>query len=673
MVLLWSVPPTSGEPSPIDTQLLATLEKAFAAHAGGDDRIDVADLQRALGLRSVYLARRILLAFDTNGDGVISRDEFLSGARTLILGSDREKLHFAFRLHDHDGDGTLDRQEIERMIAMSLAESEIAESATQTAETLARALLSAADRDGDGRVSFEELFALVSSRPDLLRRMTRHEAIWLAPNEELLVLLDERAAGARATDVVRPRQGYADGTKWVALAVVLAANVILFAAALVRGMTDAPPVEIWTGLGRSFARCADLDGALILLPVLRRLLTRVRATALGRVLPIDDAIDVHRWLGHSLFAVGLAHGLCSVAAFAVGHPKSPWLHVLSLSRGLTGALLTVVFVAMWTFSLRAIRSRRFELFYFTHLLYVAWLFLAFAHAPRFAFWAGVPALALLVEQVLRGLRRAPSSAVVSSRPLRSGVTRLEIARPEGFKAQPADYCFLCIPALAKHEWHPFTISSAPERDNLVFHVRSLGDWTGALRKHVDEKPDDPALEAYVDGPYGTPSTEIFECRFPILIGAGIGVTPFASVLESLVLGATHRGTAPKLEKVHFFWLNSGQQSFEWFRDLLAEIERRDERGLLELHLCMTGTRTGVSAMGLEIAREIMHSAKRSDIITGLHTHTHLGAPDWNEMLSKIAAGLPEAPRVFYCGPVGLERKLRPVCQKLGLSFRAERF
>jgi predicted ferric reductase len=253
------------------------------------------------------------------------------------------------------------------------------------------------------------------------------------------------------------------------------------------------------------------------------------------------------------------------------------------------------------------------------------------------------------------------------------VTRLEIERSAGFRFRPGDYCFLCIPALAAHEWHPFTISSAPERGNLVFHVRSLGDWTSALRARAEVRPNEPGLIALVDGPYGSPSGEIFGCRFAILIGAGIGVTPFASVLESLVLGASHR-SGTRLEKVHFFWLNAGQHSFQWFAELLAELERVDTRGILEIHLCMTGARMGVSAMALEIARDIMRTEKRSDIITGLRTHTHVGVPDWEAALSAISASHgPEPTTVFYCGPAGLEKKIRPVCERRGMPFRVERF
>ena len=42
-------------------------------------------------------------------------------------------------------------------------------------------------------------------------------------------------------------------------------------------------------------------------------------------------------------------------------------------------------------------------------------------------------------------------------------------------------------------------------------------------------------QVFIDGPYGTPSGDIFQAEHAVLIGAGIGVTPFASILQSIVL------------------------------------------------------------------------------------------------------------------------------------------
>lgn len=37
----------------------------------------------------------------------------------------------------------------------------------------------------------------------------------------------------------------------------------------------------------------------------------------------------------------------------------------------------------------------------------------------------------------------------------------------------------------------------------------------------------------VDGPFGTASEDVFQYEVAMLVGAGIGVTPFASVLKSI--------------------------------------------------------------------------------------------------------------------------------------------
>jgi predicted ferric reductase/Ca2+-binding EF-hand superfamily protein len=658
---------TESAPSEVDLRLIAALERAFAAFAGADQRIDAAELQRALGLRSPYLSQRVFALFDRNRDGYIDRGEFIGWAKRLVAGEAREKLWFAFQLYDHDGDGSLDLTELTRMISMAMAESEIMERTSQPAEQLARVLFNALDRNRDGRVSFEELEAAVRARPELLRKMTRAEAIWIAPNEDLLELLETgRKRSARAW----PR----DGVGVVVLVLLWAlVNLVLFGQFWLNGIPAGP--RLFNDLGRAFGVALDFNGALILVPMMRRLLTRVRASFLGRAIPVDHAVAFHRLIGHTAFALGVAHAASFALAYASGHALQPLTRLFfGTVRGASGLLLLLVFAVMWLFSLAFVRrSRRFELFYYTHLLYVVWLVLAVVHAPSFLLWAGVPLLGFAIEQLLRLRRRSFQSRVVHASALRSAVTRLEIERPPGFDFAPADYVFLRVPEIARHEWHPFTLSSAPDRDHLTVHVRSLGDWSSALRRRVEQHGG--GLTVRLDGPYGSPSAHIFRSRIAVLIGAGIGVTPFASVLESLVLRANGKSSRPsQLENVYFFWVNRDQYSFEWFRELLAELERIDQRRLLEIHLCMTGARAGATALGLELARDVMHAAGRSDMITGLQTHTHVGQPDWPELLGRIAAKhRPNEVDVYFCGPKGLGALLAPECRRLGMSFREEQF
>jgi hypothetical protein len=95
-------------------------------------------------------------------------------------------------------------------------------------------------------------------------------------------------------------------------------------------------------------------------------------------------------------------------------------------------------------------------------------------------------------------------------------------------------------------------SSAPEEDYISVHIRIVGDFTGAFAKAVgcdfDSKDGKEAAAAggkvvgtatnppinrvlprvMVDGPFGSASEDFFKYETVLLVGAGIGVTPFAS-------------------------------------------------------------------------------------------------------------------------------------------------
>jgi len=557
------------------------------------------------------------------------------------------------------------------MIAMSLSESDVADKPSQTSHAIAHTLFAAADTNRDGSISFAEFEAVVRRYPAVLRSMTRSEAQWIAPNEDLLARLDGGPSPKGSTFLENG---------WAPVFVILVwimTNLGILAYGLMHGRNGPAPNELMQA-GRALGTCIAFNGAVLLVPVMRRLLTWVRSTFLGRALPIDQAIGFHRIVGHTLVALGLAHGGAFIASYLMGHPKGSVQGFLFVTqRGLTGVALLVVIAVMWLFALSIVRrSSRFELFYFTHLLYVVWFAVAIVHARSFLFWVGAPVLGFAIEHVLRIGRRAKRTVVIEAQALRSGVTRVELEPPRGFSWSPGDYAFLCIPAIAKHEWHPFTISSAEESGALTFHVRSLGNWTGALRRRVEGNEasgTDEQMAAYVDGPYGSPTAHIFDSRFAVFIGAGIGVTPFASVLASFILRANGE-RPPNLTKAHFFWLNKDQYSFEWFAELLAELVEDDAKALLEIHLCMTAGRADTTALGVEVARQILSEAGQDDIVTGLRTHTHMGQPDWERMLFLIREQhKPERVDVYFCGPPGLAKKLRPICTRLGMPFREERF
>lgn len=109
------------------------------------------------------------------------------------------------------------------------------------------------------------------------------------------------------------------------------------------------------------------------------------------------------------------------------------------------------------------------------------------------------------------------------------------------------YIFLSCPEISYFQWHPFTLTSAPEEDYLSVHIRVVGDFTSALAKvcgcdfdskdnDKTEKEEDMVISpinkilprVMVDGPFGSASEDYLKYEAVFLVGAGIGVTPFAS-------------------------------------------------------------------------------------------------------------------------------------------------
>jgi ferredoxin-NADP reductase len=56
-----------------------------------------------------------------------------------------------------------------------------------------------------------------------------------------------------------------------------------------------------------------------------------------------------------------------------------------------------------------------------------------------------------------------------------------------------------------------------------------------LNERINFKSDlNYQFQVAIDGPYGAPSSHIFRAEHAVLIAAGIGVTPFASILQSIM-------------------------------------------------------------------------------------------------------------------------------------------
>ena len=127
-------------------------------------------------------------------------------------------------------------------------------------------------------------------------------------------------------------------------------------------------------------------------------------------------------------------------------------------------------------------------------------------------------------------------------------------------------------------FHPFTISSAPHEKHLTLHIRGVGPWTKKIREVY--KPQTSFLRAsyypqiYVDGPFGEGHQSWWAHNVVVFVGGGIGVTPFASILKDLAYKLSKLSVDESIytKKAIFVWVTRSQKQFEWFTDILREIE-----------------------------------------------------------------------------------------------------
>jgi len=90
--------------------------------------------------------------------------------------------------------------------------------------------------------------------------------------------------------------------------------------------------------------------------------------------------------------------------------------------------------------------------------------------PSFWMWFIGPGLLYTIERTIRIVRGNQETILQLAVAHPSRVIELQLKKST-FKYKPGQYLFLNCPYLATHEWHPITISSAPEEDYVSLHIR----------------------------------------------------------------------------------------------------------------------------------------------------------------------------------------------------------
>ncbi len=388
----------------------------------------------------------------------------------------------------------------------------------------------------------------------------------------------------------------------------------------------------------------NFNAAFCLLPMMRLLISAIRRTRISRYLALEDSIGFHRVSGHVIVSAALLHTIVYVVLYSTTPERSLIENLGATLAALTGCLLVLLFVVMWLFALE--RSRKhfpYEAFLTAHALAIPIAIALLLHSPNYWKWFLVGGTGYLADRAVRFWRMRRPSRLASARALPSQVTELAVERPPGWTFRAGDFVWLLIPSISRLEWHPFTISSPPEREGtFTVHIRTVGDWTMQVRRRLDRLEDVPV---FFDGPHGAPANDIFNARVAVLVAAGIGVTPFASILQSLLARDN-----PQPTRIYFYWINRDHRAFEWFTDMVAALKRDDLRDRFDIQLFVT------------------------DPPADLPPLTKVGRPDWAVELRKIADAHPaHHVGLFYCGPRGLSQALHSQCKRIGWAFKEEHF
>ncbi|XP_068037652.1 NADPH oxidase 4 isoform X1 [Anomalospiza imberbis] len=285
-----------------------------------------------------------------------------------------------------------------------------------------------------------------------------------------------------------------------------------------------------------------------------------------------------------------------------------------------------------------------------------------SHFPETWFWISGPLCLYCVERLYRYIRSNKPVTITSVISHPSNVLEVRMMKDD-FEARPGQYVILHCPRVSALESHPFTLTMCPTDTKATFgvHLKVVGDWTERFRDllllHSNQDTEILPIfqqrrypKVYVDGPFGSPFEESLNYEVSLCVAGGIGVTPFASVLNTLLDG----WKCYKLRRLYFIWVCRDVESFRWFADLLCMLhnklwqENRPDYINIQLYLSQTD--------GIQKIIGEKYQALNSRLL--------IGRPRWKLLFDDIAkCNRRKTIGVFCCGP----NKISKILHKLSNS------
>lgn len=460
-------------------------------------------------------------------------------------------------------------------------------------------------------------------------------------------------------------------------------------------------------IARTAALVLHVDVIFILLPVCRNFVSMLRQTPLNDFIPFDKNITFHKATAWSIVVGSAVHTLAHMVNFTklvltlpdttAGQKIVAFLLAnFATGPGLTGWIMWVALGIMVWFAMEKRKRANFERFWYSHHLFIVFFINWQLHGmfcmikpdrPPYCsfntigvFWRYwlVGGIIWISERILREIRSRHRTHIHKVIQHPSNVMEVQIKK-EKTTTRAGQYIFICCPEISYFQWHPFTLTSAPEEDFISVHIRVAGDFTTAFAKALgcdfDKKK---AIEAgsttvspplnrslprvMIDGPFGSASEDFLNYETILLVGGGIGVTPFASILKHIWyrMNNLSSGKPTRLSKVYFTWVIRDFGTAEWFHSLLHAIEEEDTQNRIEINLYLTAKLKEDEVNNI-IVQDV---GAEKDAITSLRSPTHFGRPNWNRVFGSLCEKHPETDiGVFFCGPPVLSKELHSMCNK----------
>ncbi|XP_052282724.1 dual oxidase 2-like isoform X1 [Dreissena polymorpha] len=432
----------------------------------------------------------------------------------------------------------------------------------------------------------------------------------------------------------------------------------------------------------------------LLLTMSRNTITFLRETFLHRFIPFDSFHAFHKLIAYMALIFTVMHvfghgiNLYHISTWASGDlncvfgeyfratDKLASFHYWAWTTitGLTGIALTLIVIVMYVFATPYARRNLFSAFWTTHLLYICLYGFMLIHgsgrlvqAPLTQNFLYGPLFVYVVDKLISISRKKVEIAVKKAELLPSDVLGLTFKRPSNFEYKSGQWVRIACQELGTSEYHPFTLTSAPNEEHLSLHIRAVGPWTMNMRKTYDAntRDDKPFPKLYLDGPFGEGHQDWYRYKVSVLVGGGIGVTPFASILKDIVFKSRTSAVRFPCEKVYFLWVTRTQKQFEWLTDIIREVENNDPNNLVNVHIFITQfqQKFDLRTTMLYLCERHFQKVCGKSLFTGLKATTHFGRPEFEAIFKSIHHEHPKVQQVgvFSCGPPPMTLNVEHAC------------